>query len=143
MKQKTQDLSEWLSGNLEFGSFASILSLFSAGQSHVLVPHVPWGSTREQKAQGKAECCEAGASGAALAQRALSEHPPASLRGNHLAKSECISTRTAKRPFLTPEPATSHISTSFFKLREGVGDFKEAIQAEKGGKNLISTDKTI
>lgn len=100
MKQKTQDLSGRLSGNLEFGSFAGILSLFSAGQSRVLVPHVPWGSTGEQKAQGKAECCAAGVSGAALAQRAVSEHPPALLRENHLAKSECISTGQQRDLFL-------------------------------------------
>ena len=78
-----------------------------------------------------------------LWNKAVSERPSALLRDNHLAKSEHISTRTAKRPFLTPESATSHISTSFFKLWEGVGVFKEAIQAEKVGKNLISTDKTI
>lgn len=69
--------------------------------------------------------------------------PSALLRGNHLAKSECNFTRTAKRPLLTPEPATSHISTSFFKLWERAGIFKEAIQAEKVGENLIRTDKTI
>lgn len=44
MEQKTQDLSEWLAGALDFGCFASVLSRLSAGQSCVLALLGPLGA---------------------------------------------------------------------------------------------------
>lgn len=67
--------------------------------------------------------------------------PSALLRGTTWLNLSAI--LQGQRLFLTPEPATSHISTSFFKLWEGAGIFKEAIQAKKEGKNLVRIDKTV
>lgn len=71
MKQRTQDLSEWLAGSSEFGCFARVLSLLSAGQSHVLDPHAPLGAVRESGIPGgRTERLKAGVTRAALVQYA-------------------------------------------------------------------------
>lgn len=69
MEQKTQDLSEWLAGALDFGCFASVLSRLSAGQSYVLALHGPLGAAWETGIPRDVPgCLEAGVSRAALVQ---------------------------------------------------------------------------